>query len=121
MKTLRVPYRLPSAPTLLFCAPQIRVCYFKAETAQNSLPPTEVSEASEATDTRSILPSATEGLLCVNAGSPSLLSNLLVAVRDGRSLLVEDVGTSIDPVLDPVLCHKTFMKVHASRSLLSRQ
>lgn len=42
-----------------------------------------------------------------------LLDNLLVAVRDGGSLLVEDTGTSIDPVLDPVLCHKTFIKVES--------
>lgn len=52
-----------------------------------------------------------EGLICVNAGSASFMSTLRVAMKDGRSLLIEDVGTSIDPVLDPVLCHRTFSKV----------
>lgn len=56
-------------------------------------------------------PEVDEGLLCANAGSPSLLSSLLLAVREGKSLLVEDIETSIDPVLDPVLCHRTFLKV----------
>lgn len=56
----------------------------------------------------------------MNTGSPSLLSNLQVAVREGRSLLVEDIGTSIDPVLDPVLCHRTFMKVWLPR-IVSQQ
>lgn len=85
------------------------------EAARESLPSDEIS------DTRNGSPAAVDGLLCVNSGSPSLLSNLQVAVREGRSLLVEDIGTSIDPVLDPVLCHRTFMKVWFScRCLYSK-
>ncbi|CAM9286047.1 unnamed protein product [Ectocarpus sp. 6 AP-2014] len=59
---------------------------------------------------RNASPEVDERLLCANAGSPSLLSSLLLAVREGKSLLVEDIETSIDPVLDPVLCHRTFLK-----------
>lgn len=54
-----------------------------------------------------------KGLVCVNARSPSLLSDLLSAVTEGRTLLVEDVGANIDPVMNPVLYHRTFMKVRA--------
>lgn len=56
-----------------------------------------------------------DGLICVNAGSVSLMSTLQVAIKDGRSLLIEDIGTSVDPVLDPVLCHRTFSKVRKLR------
>ena len=80
----------------------LHVFDFATEAAQSSLP------SAETTDTRN---TAGGGLLCVNTGNPSLLSNLQMAVREGRSLLAEDVGTSIDPVLDPVLCHRTYMKV----------
>lgn len=82
---------------------------FATEAAQYGSP------AAEAADTMS---TAGDGLLSVNAGSPSLWGNLQVAVREGRSLLVEDIGTSIDPVLDPVLCHRTFMKVWLPRRCL---
>lgn len=54
---------------------------------------------------------ASEGLLCVNAGGSLLLSTLHLAMREGRCLLIEDVGTTIDPVLDPVLRHTTISKV----------
>eukprot|EP00903_Cladosiphon_okamuranus_P017642 g16249.t1 len=87
----------------LLIDPQRQACRWLKykEAAKNSLP------AAETTDTGY---AAGEGLLCVNTGSPSLLSNLQVAVGEGRSLLVEDIETSIDPVLDPVICHRTFMK-----------
>ena len=32
-------------------------------------------------------------------------------MKEGRCLLIEDIGSSIDPVLDPVLRKKTFVKV----------
>lgn len=85
-------------------------CHFETEAAQDSPQPIET------TGIRTASPSVAEGLLCVVAGSPSLLSNLVLAVRGGRSLLVEDTGTTIDPVLDPVLCFRTFLKVGTSRS-----
>ncbi|CAM9781524.1 unnamed protein product [Ectocarpus sp. 12 AP-2014] len=66
--------------------------------------------STETTAVRNASPKVDEGLLCANASSPSLLSSLLLAVREGKSLLVEDIETSIDPVLDPVLCHRTFLK-----------
>lgn len=54
------------------------------------------------------------GLLCVSAGSPSVLPKLQLAMREGRCLLIEEVGTSVDPALDPVLCHNIFLKVGIS-------
>lgn len=52
-----------------------------------------------------------EGFRCVNAGSSSLVSTLELAVQEGNRLLIEDVDSVIDPVLDPVLCHSTYTKV----------
>lgn len=47
----------------------------------------------------------------MNASSPLLMSTIQLAMKEGRCLLIEDIGTNIDPVLDPVLCKKTFVKV----------
>lgn len=95
----------------VFYPPLKHCCNFEAEAAQDSS-----LQSTETTGIRNATPAVAEGLLCAVAGSPSLLSNLILAVREGRSLLVEDIGTNIDPVLDPVLCHRTFFKVGASRS-----
>lgn len=85
-----------------------------AEAAQESAPSTEKGPS---TGTAVITPNCTAssaaagGLLCVNASSPSLLSTIGLAMKEGRCLLIEDIGSSIDPVLDPVLRKKTFVKV----------
>lgn len=39
------------------------------------------------------------------------MSTIQLAMKEGRCLLIEDIGTNIDPVLDPVLRTKTFVKV----------
>lgn len=39
------------------------------------------------------------------------MSTIQLAMKEGRCLLIEDIGTNIDPVLDPVLRKKTFVKV----------
>ncbi|CAM9656208.1 unnamed protein product [Ascophyllum nodosum] len=62
-------------------------------------------------------PTMAGGLLCTNAGSPAILSILQSAIGEGRCLLIEDVGTTLDPVLEPVLCLRTFSK--GGRTMLS--
>lgn len=52
-----------------------------------------------------------EGFCCVNIGNPSLLSILQSSITEGKRLLIEDVDSTIDPVLDPILCHRTYTKV----------
>lgn len=100
---------LTTAPTLFH--PHLkRCCDFETEAAH------EIPQSTESTGVRNSSPAMPEGLICAVASSPSLLSNLVLAVREGRSLLVEDVGTNIDPVLDPVLCLRTFLKVGVSWS-----
>lgn len=109
-----VPLSLTPAAT--FPYPSLKhCCNSKTEAVQDS------PQSTETMDIRNPSPAVTEGLLCVVASNPSLLSNLILAVREGRSLLVEDIGTNIDPVLDPVLCHRTFLKVGPSRSFRTRQ
>lgn len=50
-------------------------------------------------------------LLCTNAGNLNVLSTLRAALEGGKCLLVEDVGTAMDPALEPILCLRTFNKV----------
>lgn len=52
-----------------------------------------------------------QGLLCINAGNPAVMSTLRAAVEEGKCLLVEDVGTAMDPALEPILCLRTFNEV----------
>lgn len=97
----------------------MRICYTRArltthaEAAQESIPSTEkhISAGAVITPISSASPARAGGLLCVNASSPLLMSTIQLAMKEGRCLLIEDIGTNIDPVLDPVLRTKTFVKV----------
>lgn len=50
-------------------------------------------------------------LRCVDAGNSLLLPTLQLAIQEGGCLLIEDIESSVDPILDPVLCHGTYTKV----------
>lgn len=84
-----------------------------AETAQESILSVEknLSTSAVITPNSSTSSAAAGSLLCVNASSPLLMSTIQLAMKEGRCLLIEDIGTNIDPVLDPVLRQETFMKV----------
>jgi hypothetical protein len=50
------------------------------------------------------------GLRVVAASSPALAPTVEAAVRAGLPLLVEDLGESIDPLLEPLLSQATYKK-----------
>lgn len=54
------------------------------------------------------------GLRVVRAGDARALTILAGAVRTGSAVLIEDVGETIDPALQPLLVNETFVQVGKS-------
>lgn len=54
---------------------------------------------------------ARNGLKVVRMGASSLLTTMERAIEAGNSVLIENMGETIDAVLGPVITRSTFKKV----------
>ncbi|CAM9197261.1 unnamed protein product [Discosporangium mesarthrocarpum] len=68
------------------------------------------SDASETSRTGEGGTEPTPSLLCISAHDPLMLSKVETTVREGSKLLIEDVGETIDPILDPLLYRDFYTK-----------
>jgi dynein heavy chain len=57
---------------------------------------------------------ARNALKVVRMGAPSLLTTMERAIEAGNSVLIENMGETIDAVLGPVITRSTFKKVRFS-------
>ncbi|GAB4813657.1 hypothetical protein N2152v2_000703 [Parachlorella kessleri] len=53
---------------------------------------------------------ATNGLISVRMGQPDLLRLMESAISEGKSVIIENMGESIDAILNPVITRATFKK-----------
>ena len=52
------------------------------------------------------------GLRVLQMSDPGLLRALEHGIRAGSAVLIEDVGETLEPALEPLLLRQTFMQVH---------
>ena len=64
---------------------------------------------------------AKNNLKVVRMGAPDTATKMERAIEAGHSVLIENMGETIDAVLNPVITRSTFKKVSTSNGLVLRK